>query len=96
MSAAALVRETGVAGFLESQGEFLRSVDVMQGLLREYPPEAYVAQATYALAQRVYAKAPEAATVSPGKRVPSLAITAQRWSRYSTCTGFRSNRSPFC
>ena len=29
--------------------------------MREYPPEPYVAAATYALAQRVYAKAPEAA-----------------------------------
>jgi len=55
------VRESGVAGFLDGQGEFARSVDVMGRLLREYPPEAYVAAATYALAQRVYAKAPEAA-----------------------------------
>jgi uncharacterized protein YfaS (alpha-2-macroglobulin family)/tetratricopeptide (TPR) repeat protein len=54
-------RESGVAGFLDDQGEFTRSVDVMGRLLREYPPEAYIAAATYALAQRVYAKAPEAA-----------------------------------
>ncbi len=54
-------RESGVAGFLESQGELLRSVDVMGRLLREYPPEGYAAAANYALAQRVYAKAPEAA-----------------------------------
>ena len=55
------LRETGVAGFLESQGHFLRSVDVLGRLLREYPPEGYVAAATYALAQHVYAKAPSAA-----------------------------------
>ncbi len=55
------MRESGVAGFLESQGEFARSVEVMGRLLREYPPEGYIASATYALAQRVYAKAPEAA-----------------------------------
>ncbi|MHB1035874.1 MAG: tetratricopeptide repeat protein [Pirellulales bacterium] len=55
------LRESGVAGFLDAQGEFLRSVEVMGRLLREYPPEPYVAAATYALAQRVYAKAPEAA-----------------------------------
>jgi len=55
------MRESGVAGFLESQGEFARSVEVMGRLLREYPPEGYIARATYALAQRVYAKAPEAA-----------------------------------
>ena len=54
-------RESTVAGFLESQGEFVRSVDVMGRLLREYPPEGYLAAAAYALAQRVYAKAPEAA-----------------------------------
>jgi len=53
--------ESGVAGFLESQEEFLRSVDVMGRLLRDYPPEPYVAEAEFALAQRVYAKAPEAA-----------------------------------
>ena len=50
-----------MAGFLEGQGQFLRSVDVLGRLLREYPPEGYVAEATYALAQHVYAKAPEAA-----------------------------------
>ncbi|MCR4415379.1 MAG: hypothetical protein NUV77_23460, partial [Thermoguttaceae bacterium] len=55
------VRESGVAGFLDAQGEFLRSVEVMGRLLREYPGEPYVAAATYALAQRVYAKAPQAA-----------------------------------
>ncbi|MGA2031376.1 MAG: outer membrane protein assembly factor BamD, partial [Thermoguttaceae bacterium] len=54
-------RESGVAGFLQSQGEFARSVDVLGRLLGEYPPEAYVAAATYGLAQQVYAKAPEAA-----------------------------------
>ena len=53
-------RESGVAGFLEGQGEFVRSVEAMQRLLAEYPPESYAAQAAYALAQRVYAKAPEA------------------------------------
>jgi len=55
------MRESGVAGFLQAQGEFARSVDVMGDLLRQYPPEGYVASATYGLAQRVYAKAPEAA-----------------------------------
>lgn len=58
---ASFQRESYVAGSLQSQGHFLRSVDLMSRLLREYPPEGYVASATYALAQRVYAKAPEAA-----------------------------------
>ncbi|NUQ64841.1 MAG: tetratricopeptide repeat protein [Pirellulales bacterium] len=52
--------ESGVAGFLSSQGEFLKSVAVMARLLREYPPESYVAAADYALAQEVYSKAPAA------------------------------------
>jgi tetratricopeptide (TPR) repeat protein len=55
------LRETGVAGFLEAQGEFLRSVEVMGRLLAEYPGEPYAAAAQYALAQRVYAYAPQAA-----------------------------------
>ncbi|MEX0586660.1 MAG: tetratricopeptide repeat protein, partial [Pirellulales bacterium] len=54
-------RENGVAGFLDAQGEFVRSVDVMNRLLLEYPAEPYVAAATYALAQQVYGKAGEAA-----------------------------------
>ena len=40
------VRDSGVAGFLEEQGQFLRSVDVLSRLLREYPPEGYIAEAT--------------------------------------------------
>jgi alpha-2-macroglobulin len=55
-------RESAVAGFLEGEGEFLRSVTVMNRLLAEYPPEPYVAAATFALSQRVYAYAPQAAT----------------------------------
>mgnify|MGYP003429854406 CR=1 FL=1 len=37
-----------MAGFLESQGEFTRSVAVMSRLMAEYPPEPYVAAADYA------------------------------------------------
>ncbi len=54
-------RESEVAGFLDAQGELLRSVDTMSGLLRNYPPEGYIAAAAYSLAQQVTAKAPEAA-----------------------------------
>ena len=59
------VRDSGVAGFLESQGQFVRSVDVLSRLLREYPPEGYVAEAAYSLAQHVYAKAAEVAAARP-------------------------------
>ena len=73
-------RESGVAGFLETQGEFLRSVDVMGRLLREYPPEGYVAEADYALAQQVYAEG------ARGGRRPQAA--ASRRSTGSTwCSG---------
>lgn len=54
------LRETAVPGFLQNQGAFLRSVGVMRRLLAEYPPEPYVAAAQYALAQNVYAYAPQA------------------------------------
>jgi len=53
--------ETGVPGFLASQGEFLRSVDVMSRLLREVPPEPYGAAARFGLAQQLAAQAPHAA-----------------------------------
>jgi len=55
-------RDGGVVGFLQSQGEFVRSVDYLSRLVREYPPEPYVAEAEYGLAQQVAAKAPEAAS----------------------------------
>ncbi len=54
------LRETAVPGFLQNRGEFLRSVGVMRRLLAEYPPEPYAAAAQYALAQNVYAYAPQA------------------------------------
>lgn len=59
---ASFLRESRVAGFLQEQGEFLRSVEVMTKLLAEYPSEPYIAAATYALAQNIYAKAPQAAS----------------------------------
>lgn len=54
-------RESQIAGFLDARGEFVRSVEVMESLLRDYPAESYIATATYALAQEVYGKAPLAA-----------------------------------
>ena len=62
------LRENGVAGFLETQGEFLRSVDVMNRFLAEYPPEPYVAAASILAAQRVYAKAPASGQRSEATR----------------------------
>ncbi|MDA1015036.1 MAG: MG2 domain-containing protein, partial [Planctomycetota bacterium] len=57
----AFERESQIAGFLDARGEFVRSVQVLERLLQEYPAESYVAMATYALAQEVYGKAREAA-----------------------------------
>jgi uncharacterized protein YfaS (alpha-2-macroglobulin family)/TolA-binding protein len=54
-------RECSVASFLESQDEFQRSVQLTERFLSEYPPEGYVAETAYSLAQQVNAKAPEAA-----------------------------------
>ena len=58
---AAFQRETQIAGFLDDRNQFLRSVQVMERLLGDYPAEAYVAMASYSLAQEVYGKAPSAA-----------------------------------
>ncbi len=76
------MREARVAGFLQSQGEFARSVDVMARLLREYPPEGYVAAANYALAQAVYAKAPEAAGDAALRKAAlnRVELTRRAWS----------------
>ncbi|MBS0264090.1 MAG: tetratricopeptide repeat protein [Planctomycetes bacterium] len=56
------LRESQIAGFLDQRGEFLRSVQVMERLLGEYPAESYIATATYALSQEIYGKAPEASS----------------------------------
>ncbi|TWT33373.1 tetratricopeptide repeat protein [Blastopirellula retiformator] len=58
---ASFMVESQVAGFLQDQSEFLRSVEVMTALLQNSPPEPYVATAEYALAQQVFSKAPNAA-----------------------------------
>src|SRR5258708_2255021 len=50
-----------MGGFLDERGELLGLVQGMDRLRREYPAESYIATATYALAQEVYGKAPEAA-----------------------------------
>jgi len=80
---ASFMRESRLAGFLESQDEFQRSVEVMSGLLRQYPPEPYLATATYALAQRVYAKAPEAASDDKlrEKKITRVDLIRDAWSR---------------
>ncbi|MEM1070756.1 MAG: tetratricopeptide repeat protein, partial [Planctomycetota bacterium] len=53
-------RENQVAGFLNARNEFVRSVEIMGKLLNDYPPEGYVATASYALAQETYRRAPNA------------------------------------
>ena len=66
------LQESQVAGFLTQQGEFLRSTTVMDAILRNYPPEAYVAAAEYALAQSVFGKA---ATVAKDAKLREAKIT---------------------
>ena len=86
------LRDSGVAGFLEEQGQFLRSVDVFSRMLREYPPEGYIAEATYALAQHVYAKAPEAA--ADAEPVAPRPISGARAAWAAGCSGWRRIHSP--
>ena len=74
-------RESGVAGFLENQGEFLRSVALMERLLSEYPPEGYQAEAEYALAQQVALKAAEAAKDLRLRKQKVNRIDLVKWSR---------------
>ncbi len=59
---AQFMRDVRVAGFLDEQQEFLQSVELMSEILRQYPPEGYVASASYALAQQVSEKAATAAS----------------------------------
>ena len=73
------MREIGVAGFLEAEGDFYRSVETMERLLRDYPPESYVAAAEYALAQHVSAKAP--------KRPPMPTCANERSTASIWCAG---------
>ena len=68
----AFTREGGVAGVLLSMGRRVPSARVLQRLLREYPPEPYVAMAHLALAQQIATWAPEAA------QDPQLARPASR------------------
>ena len=70
-------RESGVAGFLDTQGEFLRSVSHMNRLLRDYPPEPYLAEAELELAQRVYAKAGEAERTQRRMPAPQTCRTSR-------------------
>ncbi|GAA5509961.1 tetratricopeptide repeat protein [Novipirellula caenicola] len=69
---ASFERESQVAGFLNERGEFVRSVQVMERLLHDYPAEAYVATATYALAQETYRRAAKA---SDDAKLKSAEIT---------------------
>ena len=80
------MRESRVAGFLQAQGEFARSVSVMGRLLREYPPDGYTAAANYALAQQVYAKAPEAATDAGLRKlkINRVDLTRRAWTMFET------------
>ena len=56
---AAFERESQIAGFLDDRGEFLRSVQIVENLLANYPAESYIATGTYSLAQEVFGKAGE-------------------------------------
>jgi len=61
--------ESQVAGFLVDQGEVIRSIKVMQDLLKNSPQESYTAIAEYALATDVYGNAAQAAASREGKNL---------------------------
>ena len=51
---ASFSRELTIPGFLLQEGEFEKSVAMIQQLIGQYPPESHVATARYALTQQVY------------------------------------------
>ena len=53
-------RELTISGFLQDEGEFEKSVALIQKLVGQYPPESHVATARYALTQQVYQYAAQA------------------------------------
>lgn len=61
--------ESQVAGFLVDKGEMIRSIKVMEDLLRDTPQEPYAAIAEYALATDVYTNASTAAASKEGKNL---------------------------
>ncbi|WDI39828.1 DUF6340 family protein [Bremerella sp. P1] len=61
--------ESQVAGFLVDQGEVIRSIKVMEDLLKNSPQESYTAIAEYALATDVYGNAAQAAASREGKNL---------------------------
>ncbi|MHC2069702.1 tetratricopeptide repeat protein [Bremerella sp. T1] len=61
--------ESQVAGFLVDQGEAIRSIQVMEDLLKNSPQEPYAAIAEYALATDVYGNAAQAAASREGKNL---------------------------
>ncbi|WP_158265496.1 tetratricopeptide repeat protein [Blastopirellula marina] len=61
--------ESQVAGFLVDKGEIIRSIKVMEELLRDTPQEPYAAIAEYALATDVYTNAANAAASKEGKEL---------------------------
>lgn len=69
----AFERENQIAGFLSGQKEFIRSVEVVERLLHEYPAESYIAIATFALAGEVYSKAAE---VKDDEKLKDAGITS--------------------
>ena len=69
----AFERENQIAGFLTGQNEFVRSVEVVERLLHEYPAESYIAIATFALAGEVYSKAAE---VKDDQKLKDAGITS--------------------
>lgn len=62
---ASFLRESRVVGFLAEKGRFLPSLELLRRLVREYPPEGYVAAAEHALAQRLVARGLETKAAKP-------------------------------
>ena len=77
--------DASVSATLQDQGEFLRSIDFIEGMWREYPDTATTIPAYFAIAQALYArKDVEAGRAKPASKSQILNRTADILSQFLT------------
>lgn len=77
--------DANVSATLQDQGEFLRSIEFIEGLWREYPDTATTIPAYFALAQSLYASEDAGdGIVKPGFKIQTLNRTVKILSQFLT------------
>ena len=75
--------DANVSATLQDQGEFLRSIEFIEGLWREYPDTATTIPAYFAIAQSLYARKDAGdGIVKPGFKIQTLNRTAKILSQF--------------